>query len=113
MQVETPALRNLFSMVLLSLLACRPLHAYAIIDTLRQGSRGQFKVSEQAVYPALHRLDHLGLVSSSLSMVNGRTRRTYSITPAGRDRLQAEREAWVEFVAVVAELTVGGRQDSP
>jgi DNA-binding PadR family transcriptional regulator len=52
----------------------------------------------------LHRLEHLGLVSGSLSVFSGRTRRTYSITPQGRDRLTADWKAWEEFTATVTAL---------
>jgi DNA-binding PadR family transcriptional regulator len=104
MQVEAPALKGLFNMLLLSILADRPLHAYALIDALEQAGRGQFHFSAQAVYPALHRLEHLGVVSSSLSAFSGRTRRTYSITPQGRDQLTADWKAWEEFTAAIAAL---------
>lgn len=109
MQVEAPALKGFFRMLLLSVLVDRPLHGYAVIEALKQGSGGQFKISEQAVYPALHRLEHQGLVSSTLSGFDGRTRRTYSITPDGRERLKAEWRTWGEFSAVVAKLAGGGR----
>lgn len=82
MQLEAPALKGLFGMLLLSILADRPLHAYALIDALQEAGRSQFEFSAQSVNPALHRLEHLGLVSSVMSVVNGRKRRTYSITPA-------------------------------
>jgi PadR family transcriptional regulator PadR len=108
MQVETPALQGLFYMLLLSVLADRPLHAYAIIDTLEQASRGQFQFSAQSVYPALHRLEHLGLVSSSMSVFSGRKRRTYNITPQGRDQLTDDWKAWEEFTAAIAALVDSG-----
>ncbi len=109
MQVEAQALKGLLNMLLLSVLAERPQHAYAVRDALRQGGGGQFRVAESAVYSALHRLEHLGLVSSSLSLVDGRTRRTYSITPAGQDQLDVDWKAWEEFSTVIAKLVTGGR----
>ena len=91
-------------MLLLSILADRPLHAYAIIDVFKEASQGQFRVSEASVYPALHRLEHMGLASSSLTSVGGRMRRTYSITPPGRDQLTADWKAWEAFTAAIAAL---------
>jgi PadR family transcriptional regulator PadR len=104
MQVDAPALKGIFHMLLLSILVDSPLHGYAVIDALKQGSCGQFQISEKSVYPALHRLEHQGFVGSSTSLVNGRTLRTYSITPEGRRHLKAEWRAWEEFSAVVAKL---------
>jgi len=74
-------------MLLLAVLADRALHGYAIVEALRQSGSDRFEVSERAVYPALHRLEHQGLVTSSWAVVNGRSRRTYEITAVGRDRL--------------------------
>jgi PadR family transcriptional regulator len=104
MQIEAPALKGLFYMMLLSILADQPMHAYAITATLQQGGRGQFQISDQSVSPALHRLEHLGLVSSSVSVVDGRTRRTYSITSEGRDQLAADVKGWEQFTAAIAAL---------
>jgi DNA-binding PadR family transcriptional regulator len=106
MKVEAPALRNLLSMLLLSVLAERSLHGYAITDALQQAGQGQFRINQGAVYPALQRLEHLGLVSSSmtLSLLDGRMRRIYSITPQGRDQLTACWEGWQEFTAAVSTL---------
>ena len=91
-------------MILLAVLAGRALHGYAVIAALRDGSGGRFELSEGAVYPALHRLEHLGLITSSWSVVDGRHRRVYRLTPAGRDKLSADRRAWLDFVAAVNGL---------
>jgi PadR family transcriptional regulator PadR len=53
------------------------------------------------VYPALRRLEHAGYVQSSWSTVGGRQRRTYQLTHAGLQALQAERRAWREFTTAI------------
>lgn len=108
MQVEAKALKGLLHMLLLAVLAERPLHGWAIIDALKQAGGDQFAVAERAVYAALHRLEHLGLITSSTALVGGHTRRTYVLTPAGRDKLSAEHRAWEEFAATVRALVAGG-----
>jgi DNA-binding PadR family transcriptional regulator len=100
-------------MLLLFVLADGPLHASAIIDALSEAGQGQFQVASAAVYPALHRLEHLGLVSSSLALFGGRTRRTYSITPQGREQLDADWKVWEEFTAAVAALAADRRAGGP
>jgi PadR family transcriptional regulator PadR len=106
MQVEAQALKRLFHMLLLSVLGEHPMHPYAIHQALRRYP-SQFKVSDAAVYKGLQRLDHLGLANSSLSVVDGRTRRTYSITPAGRDQLEADWKTWEEFTLAIRGLLEG------
>lgn len=104
MQVEAPALTNLLGMLLLAVLADRPLHGYAVVDALRLRGEGRFAVADHAVYPGLHRLEHFGFVRSTRSKVSNRTRVTYALTPEGRARLVAYRREWEDFAAVVAGL---------
>src|ERR687891_2524640 len=68
-----------------------PLHGYAIIDELRRRSRGEFDLPEGTVYPALHRLERAGLLSSSWAVESGRPRRVYVLTRKGSKALQESR----------------------
>ena len=52
-------------LLLLSVLAGRPAHGYAIISALRERSEGTFDLPEGTIYPALHRLEDAKLLSSS------------------------------------------------
>jgi PadR family transcriptional regulator PadR len=104
MSTERQVLRNLLNMLVLAVLHRGALHGYAIRDALRQGSSGRFDISEGTVYPALQRLEHLGLVSSSWAVVDRRHIRVYELTPAGRDKLSADCLAWQDFVAAVGTL---------
>jgi PadR family transcriptional regulator PadR len=104
MSAERQVLRGLLNMLVLAVLQRGALHGYAVRDALRQGSSGRFDVSEGTVYPALQRLEHLGLVSSSWAVVDRRHIRVYELTPAGRDKLSADCLAWQGFVAAVGTL---------
>jgi DNA-binding PadR family transcriptional regulator len=56
---------------------------------------------EGTVYPALHRLEELGLVASRSTEVGGRTRRVYELTALGTQALAERRAAWDQFSAGV------------
>jgi PadR family transcriptional regulator PadR len=90
--------------LLLAVLEAGPQHGYAVIETLRDGSHGTFDLPTGTVYPALHRLERSGLVSSSWDVANGRRRRTYQLTAAGRHALGAERATWQQFSAAVSSV---------
>jgi PadR family transcriptional regulator, regulatory protein PadR len=90
--------------LLLATLADGPHHGYAIKEALRAGSGGQFDLPTGTVYPALHRLERARLIHGSWSTVNGRRRRTYALTAAGRRTLSDERSSWREFSAAVTAL---------
>ncbi len=61
-----------------------PRHGYAVKEALREGSGGRFDLPTGTIYPALHRLEEAGLIAGSWSTVDGRRRRTYQLTAAGR-----------------------------
>ncbi len=108
MTAEAQPLRGQLNMLLLAVLQHGALHAYAVKEALRQGSSGHFNMTDGIVYPALKRLEHLGFVSSSWSVSNHRHIRVYKLTPAGRDKLSADRRAWQDFSAAVSGLLDSG-----
>jgi DNA-binding PadR family transcriptional regulator len=53
------------------------------------------------VYPALHRLEGRGAVTSSWESAGGRRRRVYRLTRRGREALDEQRRSWREFARAV------------
>lgn len=94
-------------MLLLAILATGPAHGYALVERLRDGSGGRFDLPEGTVYPALHRLEATGLLSSRFSEVGGRRRREYVLTKRGRSVLATRRDEWAGFVASVQAILRG------
>src|ERR1700712_3942201 len=94
--------------LLLAVVADGPAHGYAVIAELSRRSAGAFALPEGTVYPALHRLEKGGLLSSSWSTDAPRRRRIYAITPAGTHALRDRREEWRGFTAAVDAVLVGG-----
>lgn len=79
-------------------------HGYEVIAALRSGSEGAFDLPEGTVYPALHRLELAGHLSSEWAVRDGRRRRIYSITRAGRAELAAARRDWRTFSQGIESL---------
>ena len=94
-------LKGHLDLLLLSVLAAGPAHGYAVISALRQRSEGTFDLPEGTVYPALHRLEDAGLLSSSWPEGEGRKRRVYALTGKGEAALAAERTEWKRFAGSV------------
>ena len=93
--------RGHLDVLLLGVLAGGPAHGYAIIEALRHRSGGVFVLQEGSVYPALHRLEEEGLLSSRWTDEAGRRRRTYRLTRRGHNALGVRRRAWSEFARAV------------
>ena len=73
MRAET--LKGHLDFLLLAIVADEPAHGYRIIEKLKRRSGGAFDLPEGTVYPALHRLEESGLLSSSWASGSGRRRR--------------------------------------
>jgi len=62
--MEGEILKGHLDMILLAALAAGPAHGYAIIQEIRRRSGNAFDLPEGTIYPALHRLEQAGLLSS-------------------------------------------------
>jgi len=87
--------------LILAVLAAEPAHGYAILQELRLRSDGAFDLPEGTIYPALHRLERGGLLTSGWSTTAGRRRRVYRLTRRGRARLEKRRREWRAFSSAV------------
>jgi PadR family transcriptional regulator PadR len=96
------ALKGHLDLLLLACLRKGPRHGYAIIEHLRARSGGRFDLPEGTVYPALHRLEHGGLVESTWAEGTPRPRRVYALMSAGESALRLRHQEWDAFRAGVA-----------
>ncbi|RLK57966.1 transcriptional regulator [Actinokineospora cianjurensis] len=90
--------------LLLAVLEQGPLHGYAIITAVQQRSGGALELRTGTIYPALNRLERVGLLRSTKQSSGERHRRCYELTDAGRRTLANERTAWQEFTAAIGSV---------
>jgi PadR family transcriptional regulator PadR len=95
--------RDLFpgalEMMVLRLLKREPMHGYALVQRIQQGSRNLLQVEEGSLYPALQRLLKEGLVEAEwrLSSTNRRVR-VYRLTAAGAKHLAREVSSYARML---------------
>lgn len=107
--MRAQTLKGHLDALILAVLADEQMHGYAIIEELKRRSDGQLALPEGTVYPALHRLEHAGLLASAWSDGGSRRRRVYRLTRAGRRALAERRSEWNVFSGVVdAVFAVNG-----
>lgn len=87
--------------LILATVAEEPAHGYAILQRLKQRSSGAFDLAEGTIYPALHRLERDGHLTSAWSSESGRRRRVYQVTRGGRTALDSRRSEWRQFSRAV------------
>ncbi len=98
-------LQGTLDMLVLKALARGPKHGYAVAEWIHQSSEEVLRVEEGALYPALHRLELRGWLSSEWgASENNRRAKYYSLTPAGREALSAESEHWRRMTGAIARV---------
>jgi DNA-binding PadR family transcriptional regulator len=103
MEPKRDLLKGSSNSLLLCLLDGKQMYGYQIVKELEARSQGYFKFKEGTLYPALHRLEDAGLISSKWELLsNGRQRRYYDITPKGRAKLAQEKTQWMDFFNAVS-----------
>jgi PadR family transcriptional regulator PadR len=82
-------------LLILKVLSLEPKHGWAIAKRIQQISKDQLQVQQGSLYPALYRLEHQGWIKADWrSSETGREAKFYSLTAAGRKRLDAELANW-------------------
>ena len=78
------------------------LHGYGIAQRVKEASDEVLHVGESSLYPALQRLLLDGYVTAQWgASENNRRARYYTLTPAGRKHLGAERREFERIVAAI------------
>jgi transcriptional regulator len=101
-------LKGHLDLLILAAVQSGPRHGYAIIESLRRSSGGVFNLPEGTIYPALHRLERAGLLASKWSDHDGRRRRVYRVSRAGRAALAKQTDEWHTFSRAVAAVVGAG-----
>ncbi len=104
-QSEGDLIQGTLDVMVLKALSRGALHGYGVAEFIHQSSDDVLKVEEGALYPALHRLELRGLLSSEWGLSgNNRRAKFYKLTAAGRQQLSAETDAWARLAAAVSQV---------
>ena len=106
---KTEYLQGALDLLVLQTLALGPNHGWGVQQRIQQVSRAALAVSQGSLYPALHRLEAAGYLTSEMTTSeNNRRARIYTLTAAGRKRLAAETEDWREFALAIRRVLQAG-----
>jgi len=102
MSDQTDVLQGTLDLLILRTIALEAMHGWAIAQRIQQISDDQLRVAQGSLYPALHRLEHQGLITADWgASENNRRARFYSLTKAGRKQLETEVAKWERLSAGV------------
>jgi PadR family transcriptional regulator, regulatory protein PadR len=103
MPARADLLPGTLDLLILKSVSLGPLHGYGVLLRIEQVTGGALLVEQGALYPALFRLEHRGLLTSEWGVSdNNRKAKFYRLTPAGRRQLKDETDSWQRLVAAMA-----------
>ena len=92
-------------LLILKTVALQPEHGWAIAQRVQQLSEDVLQVRQGSLYPALHRLEHRGLIRATWGVSeNNRKARFYELTAEGKRHLATETGQWERLTAAVAQV---------
>jgi transcriptional regulator len=98
-------LQGTLELLVLRLLRSGHFNGWDIMQRIQLVSGEVLSVTPGALYPALHRLEERGLITSKWGTSdNNRKAKFYELTPAGRRQLEAERETWKRFSGAIEAI---------
>ena len=98
-------LQGTLDMLILRTLITGPAHGHTIAHVIEHASDEVLQVEQGSLYPALHRLEDRGWVSSYWgASENNRKAKFYKLTPAGRKQLVTETSRWRQLVGAIGRV---------
>ena len=102
-------MQGTLDLIILRALSLEPTHGWGISARIQQLSRDAFQIGQGSLYPALHRFENRGWVTSYWRTTeNNRIARYYDLTAAGRHALADETERWRRYAGAM-DLVIAER----
>ena len=102
---ERRLVQGTLELLILRTLLFGPVHGHGIARHIQRSSEDILLVEHGSLYPALHRLQKSGCITSKWEQTDrGREMRMYRLTPKGRKQLSVEQSKWDELVRAMARV---------
>ena len=100
--IQGELLQGTLDLLILKTLALGPAHGHTVAYAIEHRSDDVLQVEHGSLYPALHRLEDRGWISSFWgTSENNRRARYYRLTPAGRKQLTEQTNRWDAIVHAI------------
>jgi PadR family transcriptional regulator PadR len=98
-------MQGTLDLLILKALSLESVHGWGISARIQQMSRGTFDVGQGSLYPALHRFEKRGWVTSYWKTTeNNRIARYYELTAEGRHALADEIASWRRYAGAMEQV---------
>src|SRR5215469_4176963 len=96
-------LHGTLDLLILKSLALGELHGLGVSRRIEQITKGTFKVGPGSLFPALHKMEEAGWLTSSWGeSENNRRAKFYRLTKTGKQQIEVEAQQWTTVAAAMA-----------
>ena len=107
-------LQGTLDVLVLKALSWGPMHGYAVARCLHRITDDVLQIEEGSLYPALHRMERRGWITSEWGLSeNNRRAKFYRLTTEGRRQLRAEASTWSLFAQAVSKVLAASAAPEP
>src|SRR5215475_11673859 len=98
-------LQGTLDVMILKALSWGPMHGFGVAKWVRSTTGDVLQIEDSALYPALHRMEHRGLIDADWGLTeNKRRAKYYTLTSKGRAHLRARVSSWDLYSRAVAKV---------
>jgi transcriptional regulator len=98
-------LKGTVEVMILKALSWGPMHGFGVAKWIRQTTDDVLQIEDSALYPALHRMEHRGLIAADWRLTeNKRRAKYYILTTSGRQQLRARVSTWDRYSRAVSQV---------
>jgi PadR family transcriptional regulator PadR len=98
--------KTVFPVLVLHLVKQRPDHGYGLMQRVEELCGDLIAVNTNKIYPLLRRLEERGFLTSTWDHPTKRSRRIYSITAAGEERLARIKDSMRPYLESIESAVV-------
>lgn len=112
MTKQADILPGTLDLLILKAVSLGDVHGYGVLLRIEQISGGALEIQQGALYPALYRLEHQGLIESRWGKSeNNRRAKFYRLTDTGQLRFGEAQETWNRLAAAMAQVLTATPQE--
>ena len=98
-------LQGTLDVMILKAVSWGPMHGFAVAKWIRSTTDDVLQIDDGALYPALHRMEHRGLIDADWDLTeNNRRAKYYRLTTKGRQELRARSSTWDRYASAVSKV---------
>ena len=98
-------LQGTLDVMILKALSWGPMHGFGVARWIRTTTDEVLQIDDSALYPALHRMEHRGLIHADWALTeNKRRAKYYRLTTKGRQQLKARVSIWDQYATAVSKV---------